>query len=262
MAQFIDVYQPTLPVQKAKTASDEFTLPILWALSVKNRVCDIAQRHDYYHRWVAHEWREVLSLLKPRNELLPYFLAADQARRCITRMDYTGCDRKIAVRLIGSMLLKVGAKGNDQRLKGIIELIEKDRRAVATGLWEPLRATIATVEMACDEVVANHTMGHILTPAEFVVAHRKARSKVKTAEHSLDELTGFIRKCDAVLLEFAPLQWCQPYLQPQYQTTMERMLELHSVYADDEDFSNLVARVRQYPPLPNRGSDLIELPKS
>jgi hypothetical protein len=119
------------------------------------------------------------------------------------------------------------------------------------------------VEMACDAVIANHTMGHILTPAEFAVAHRKARSVVKTAEHSLRELVSFIRKCDAVLLEFAPMQWCQPYLEPQYQETEQRMLELHSFYREGDAFLDIVESAKRYPPSlsPNRRSDLIALPK-
>ena len=111
----------------------------------------------------------------------------------------------------------MGAKNNDGRLEGIVELIGNDRRAITTGLWEPLHATMATLAMTCEAVIANHKMGHLLTPAEFAEAHRKVRSVVRSAERSLNEFTDFIVKCDAVLLQFAPHLWCQPYLLPQYQ---------------------------------------------
>ena len=239
MSQFIDVYQPKLPVQHVKTAEDEIILSVIWALKVKRGIWARAmhQRH-YSANAVQHRWQEAFSAIPARNKLLPYFLAADEARGFIIRNKYfPGCDRKFAIRTISSMLRKVGAKSNDERLEGIIELIENDGLADATGLWEPLHATPATLKLACDEVIANHTMGHLLTPAEFAVAHRKARHAVHAVEYHLVELIDFVRKCDAVLLHFAPVQWSQPYLLPQYQATRERMLEMHTIYSDTRAFS-------------------------
>ena len=100
MAQFIDVYQPW-PMRKAKTVSDEFTLPIEWALLMSRRVWSLMQKHGCSHTSVQHRWQEVPSVLQPRNELLPYFLAADRARLCIAHMGYAGGDRKIVIDLVG-----------------------------------------------------------------------------------------------------------------------------------------------------------------
>jgi hypothetical protein len=159
------------------------------------------------------------------------------------------------------MLLRVGAKGDDERLDGIVELIGNDRRAETTGQWKPLRATVATVAITCAAVIANHKMAHLITPAEFAEAHRKVRYTVMVAKNSLEELTDFIVKCDAVLLEFDQDHWYEPYLQPQYQATGKRMLERHS-YNDDENIVALAEQVRWCCPSLSPEPDLIELPKS
>ena len=82
-----------------------------------------------------------------------------------------------------------------------------------------------------------------------------------TAKNTLEELTDFIVKCDAVLLEFDQDRWYEPYLQPQYQATGKRMLERHS-WNDDPDFVALVEQVRWCCPSLSPGPNLIELPKS
>ena len=48
-----------------------------------------------------------------------------------------------------------------------------------------------------------------------------------------------MRRCDAVLLEFAPDEWRQPYLTATYQPVLPRMLALHDIYGDGtEDFDD------------------------
>jgi hypothetical protein len=191
MASFIDVYQPKPPVLEVRTEIADHTLPIEWALAVKNQIWNCVERDfNSYRVWVQHSPSEARSLLVPRNRLLPYFLAAEQARVRLAQTKYDACDKKLAYYLVGSMFLRVGAKGDDERLDGIVELIGNDRHAEITGQWTPLRATVATVAFTCAAVVANHKMAHLITPAEFAEAHRKVRGTVMAALGSLEEFTA------------------------------------------------------------------------
>jgi hypothetical protein len=170
-----------------------------------------------------------------RNKLLPYFVAANQAHNLIAANNSIGIERKIAVAMVSAMLGALGAKGDKEALGGMIELIEGDAVARATGLWQPLNLTPAILAIACRKLIA--TSKFVPKPTELADACREAGREVARAECFCDELVDSVRRSDALLLEFAPDQWRAPYQLPQYQAIVQRMLELHETWGNgDEQF--------------------------
>jgi hypothetical protein len=131
------------------------------------------------------------------------------------------------------MLGAMGAKGDKDALAGMIELIEGDATARATGLWQPLNATPTSLAIACRKLIA--TSKFVPKPAELAEACREAKKEVNAAHYYCDELTDFIQRNDALLLEFDPEQWREPYVLPEYRSTLQRMLDLHSIYGPKID---------------------------
>jgi hypothetical protein len=89
--------------------------------------------------------------------------------------------------------------------------------------------------LACKKLIATATF--VPKPVELGKACREAGKKMRESETYCYELIEFVRRCDALALEFAPEQWRAPYLTPEYQPLVHRMLELHSCFGNgDDDF--------------------------
>jgi hypothetical protein len=68
--------------------------------------------------------------------------------------------------------------------------------------------------------------------AELAAAVREADKTLRRAHDRCEQLVDFVRRADAVLLEFAWERWRAPYL-ARYRALAPRMLALHEVYGDN-----------------------------
>jgi hypothetical protein len=148
------------------------------------------------------------------------------------------------------MMGACGAKADRVMLAGMLDMIASDDIGVASGLWEPLHATPTVLALACKALIAKSTFAP--KPAELHAACRQALYHLKLAHNAAHGLADLARKCDAVLLQFAPDEWQRPYRKAHYRRVLPRMLELHAIYGDGSDdldddanpFRAALARVR------------------
>jgi hypothetical protein len=173
--------------------------------------------------------------LESRNKLLLHFAAANATSTTLSDALARRLDRKTTVAMISAMLGALGAKGDKELLGGMTELIEGDDLARASKFWKPLEAVPVTLSMACRKLIA--TSKFVPKPVELAEACREAMTELRSAERYCDELIGYVRRCDALLLEFAPEQWRVPYLTPEYAPIVYQMLGEHGIYGNgDPDF--------------------------
>jgi hypothetical protein len=200
--------------------------------------------------------RMALRALDNRNKLLRYFYVADKVRCTVYR--YPGIERATAAVMVSAMFGALGTKADesiiDEMIGGCIEVIEGD--ASAMGMWEPLKVTPATLASACRKLIA--TSKFVPKPVESAEACREAWYRMIISWNYCERLCEFVVECDAVLLEFAPMQWCEPYMLPEYESIGQRMLHLHSNNMDEnEDFCIAVRDALWCYLSLNRGSDRI-----
>jgi hypothetical protein len=179
----------------------------------------------------GHDANMVRHARAERNKWLSRFAAADQAYLVLFHELQGAVGRKLAIAMIGALLRALGGKADrdDDLLDGAVDLLAGDDVAAASGLWEPLRATPATLALGCRMLVA--TSKFVTKPAEIADACRKARSQLKCAMNAADGLRGYVRRCDALLLQFDREEWARPYraMDP---AVLRRMLVLHHLHGD------------------------------
>jgi hypothetical protein len=139
-------------------------------------------------------------------------------------------DRKTAVAMIGAMLGAFGAKADPVVMAGMLDMIESEELGIATGLCQPMHLSAESLAIACRTLIANNKF--IPKPAELHEACREAYRKLAAAFKTAEDLVMFVRRCDALLLEFAHDEWERPYLLSKYRQVLESMLELHSIYGN------------------------------
>jgi hypothetical protein len=89
--------------------------------------------------------------------------------------------------------------------------------------------TLTVLLMACLQLL--DTKKFIPKPAELMKACRQAAEQRSNAYASLRATEYYIRRCDAVLMLFAPEKWTEPYEVDDYRETLECMLEAHEEIA-------------------------------
>jgi hypothetical protein len=248
MPAHIDLYRPPQLPAKGLVAAFRPVAQIVRAISAASEIRELVRRTRFDRIsggsiyvggsfvGFAHTQGMTDPALDSRNKLLRYFNAADQAHNLIAYNNHAGIERNIAAAMISAMLGALGAKGDKEALGGMIELIEGDAVARATGLWQPLNVTPTILAIACRKLIA--TSKYVPKPVELAEACREAGGEVARAERYCEELADHVRRCDAMLLEFAPAQWREPYRLPQYETVVQRMLELHETWGNgDDEFS-------------------------
>src|SRR5262249_34244995 len=117
-----------------------------------------------------------------------------------------------------------------EEIAGMLGMIEGTDDPSLAGFWQPMRLSPAGLALACRSL--NATATFTPKPSELRAACRKAENNLRWAEEAADQLVDFVRRCDAVLLEFDHAEWERPYLTPAYRPVLGRMLELHAVYGD------------------------------
>ena len=130
------------------------------------------------------------------------------------------------------------SKKGDGLLKGMLDMIESDEIARATGgdwrlsndcdaasRWRPLELTPAVLSLACRKLIASQVFE--LKPAELRKACVEARRSMQSAYGAADDFCDRFLESDAILLLHNHEQWERPYLSKYYRPLLKRVLELH-----------------------------------
>jgi hypothetical protein len=157
-------------------------------------------------------------------------------------------DRGTAIDMVTAMLGAVGAKGDRELMLGMLDMLESapvaeaydmgstmfetggrqrfEEQAQAGELWLPVEVSAASLALACRHLIGTFRYGQ-LRPADLHKACRQAGSKLKSALNTCNDLIDFVRRCDAVLLQFDRAEWERPYRALEYHGHLMRLLELH-----------------------------------
>jgi hypothetical protein len=149
-------------------------------------------------------------------------------------------DHKRASAMIDAMLGAMRAKGDQRReaMNGMLDLLDCDAVARATGLWEPFEATPVTLALACQRLIA--TSKYVPQPPELHDALRAARISLTAKKRDCETLIDLVRQADATILTMASREeWIEPYRR---RGTLELMLRLHQCADYDDALRALVAR--------------------
>jgi hypothetical protein len=94
----------------------------------------------------------------------------------------------------------------------------------------PFELSQPGLALACRELIK--TSVYTPRPVELLAACENSENHLRFAIYGLNQLTEFIRKCDAIVLEFAYSEWEKSYLTPELRPIVARMLFLHDIYGD------------------------------
>lgn len=227
MGNSIERYQP--PRAKPLAVFEQPLARITPALNFGTR---LVERRDNYC-WFAHSARMLPFVTEHRRKYIRDFWPADRAYLILGRKVQESLDRKSAAAMIAAMLGGFGAKTDKDVLIAMLDMIEGDEIAIASGLWQPLHLSPAGLALACRQLIA--TAKFVPKPAELHAACREAQNRLHWAHDAADKLVDFVRRCDAVLLQFDHDEWEKPYLTPKDQPVLQRMLDLHDIYGDGSD---------------------------
>jgi hypothetical protein len=229
MSRSIERYEPPpqgLAIYEKPLAS--ITPALHFATQLRERYGDLGSTS------VAHCKEMAPFASKERAKYLAEFARADAAEMVLSRANNLARpDRKMTSVMVGALLRALDAKSDRDALLGMTYMLESDEIAIASGMWEPLRLTETSLALACSKLIAATATRFVPRPAELHAACVEARNNLLWAEQAARDLVDYTRRCDAVMLEFAPDEWERPYLlKPELQTTRQRMLELHDIYGD------------------------------
>jgi hypothetical protein len=170
---------------------------------------------------------------KGREKLLAKFGLAVSASEVLANVLYANLDRKVATVMVSALLGAFAAKADMDVLTGMLDMLEGNEIADASGLWRSVQTSPAVLALACRKLIASNTF----TPkaAELREACREAYCSLLWAFEAAHELVDFTRRCDVLLLEFDHKEWERPYLTPQYRPILAKMLELHRSEGDGSD---------------------------
>jgi hypothetical protein len=204
----IEPFKPT----KALALFNRPLAPITSAMLIGNQLRE--QYAGVTEVSLQHRESFVPTAIEVRNERLGKFLEADLAATCLSRARHQELEESVASKMVTALYRHLGMKAGDESmgmLEGSLAMFASDEIGRASGSWEPLNVSPATLALACLKLM--NTQKFPTKPAE--------------------ELVEYVRKADAVLLAFSYTEWERPYLSPQYRPVLTRMLELHNVHGDD-----------------------------
>jgi hypothetical protein len=234
-----------------RTTGPVYQSPLAHITPVLSFTRRLRARHREFDFGFAHDKYMVRHVCGYREKLLPLFGKADAAYLILSQAHGQRLDRNMASAMVGAMLSAFGAKADADVLAGMLDMLEggdeiagmlgmygsEDEGAESEGiladLWQPLELSAAGLALACRSLIASAKFTP--KPAELRAACRKAENHLRSAADVADALVDFVRRCDAVLLEFDHAEWERPYLTPEYRPILERMLELHAIYGDDSE---------------------------
>ena len=144
---------------------------------------------------------------------------------------YQQPNREMIKAMVGALLGAFGVKADKDLLGGMVDMLEGDEIAIASGLWKPLHVSPVGLALACRKLIAT-SPPYPPKPPELYEACREAENSLGLAQQAADKVVDFVRRCDAVLLEFAHDEWERPYQTPEFRPLLPRMLDLHATWGD------------------------------
>jgi hypothetical protein len=215
---------------RALAVHDEPVSALTSALSLGTKFK--GQHHPFY--WSFQHGKGMADFAQEqRAKYLPQFASADAGRLALRDARRESLDRATAVEIVGAILAAFGAKADKDLLAAMIDVLEGNEIARASGLWQPVDLSPAVLALARCKLIA--TKEFPPRPAELHAACLEASKALREADAVCDEMANCVQRCDAVLLEFAHDEWRRPYLMPQYRPLLPRMLELHDICGDGSD---------------------------
>jgi hypothetical protein len=200
----------------------------------------LVDRTQEFDSLFAHSAGMASHLRERRDRLLPLFMRAEAASSILLDAYSEKLDRKTASAMVGALLAGFGAKPDPDVLAAMLDALEGgEELAGMTGmiegadqqLWRPTRVSPASLALACKGLVATATFPP--RAAELLAACRKTDMRLMWAQEACEKLVDYVRRCDAVLLEFDLAGWARPYAENR--PVLERMLRLHDIYGDGSD---------------------------
>jgi hypothetical protein len=188
---------------------------------------------EFSNIFFGHERGMVPYAREHRTKWLAQFGPAVAASSIITDALNVKLERKVATMMISTMLGAFGAKVETDVLIAMLDMLESNDVADASGLWTPVDTAPAVLSLACRKLIASNTFKP--KPAELREACREASNSLWSGLDASNKLVDFVRRCDVLLLEFDHDEWERPYLTPQYRLILPKMLELHESEGDGSD---------------------------
>jgi hypothetical protein len=186
---------------------------------------------DFSPVHMSHSKSMARFAVEERAKWLPFFAAADQACLAFWQLEREPLTRELAADMITALLGACGAKDDLEIMLGMLRLLQTGGLDDADENFVPLRASPIVLSRACQKLITKSRFP--LKPADLYDACREANRRLWGAETTCQQAVEFIRRCDAILLEFADhAEWEKPYLTPQHRPILKRMLELHSIEGD------------------------------
>ncbi len=187
--------------------------------------------HEISHRWLGHDRSMVAQAKEAHSKYLAKFGAAERARRVLSvAIRWDPPQRKTAGAMVGALLGGFGAKADRNVLAAMLDMLSSDQIGIGSGLWQPMYLSSASLALACRKLMV--TSKFTPKPAELHDACVEAHRKLHGAHSVLEEFTDYVRRCDAVLLEFDHAEWQRPYRTSEHQPILEEMLRLHAICGD------------------------------
>ena len=226
----ISVYQAPLKQERAISVYQAPLTAITPALRFGTQLRNSGDQGWFGNTFFEHSKGMVSYATKGREKLLARFGPAVSASEVLAGALEVNLDRKVATAMVGTLLGAFAAKADMDLLAGMIDVLEGNEIADASGLWRSVQTSPAVLALACRKLIASNKF----TPkaAELREACHEAYCSLLWAYEAAKELIDFTRRCDVLLLEFDHKEWERPYLTPQYRPILAKMLELHRSEGD------------------------------
>jgi hypothetical protein len=209
--------------------------PLAQMMPVLRFGMQLRERRHEFDCWFPHKREMARYADEQRDKLLPLLGKADIAAEILFGAMKQRPDRRTSTAMVGAMLSAFAAKPDPDVLTGMLDMLEGGEEIAGMlgmlgGTAAEPPVTTAGLALACRGLIASATFTP--KPTELRAACHKAECHLKWARETTDKLVDFVRRCDALLLEFDHEQWERPYLTPELRPVLERMLELHMIYGD------------------------------
>ena len=139
--------------------------------------------HFRSQRWQVPEVAEQRS-----RHLGEFLVRADQAEQLLSKVLAEPLKTKTAAAMVGALLTAFGMRANRFVIAGMVDLLEGDDVAVASELWRPVRASPASLALACRKLMATSTFPP--RPAELLAACREANYTLTIAMRAAQDLVA------------------------------------------------------------------------
>jgi hypothetical protein len=177
-----------------------------------------------------HDPRYLNTAREGRDEFLPFFAQAEADVDILRKALRQRPDRKIKIAMVATLLGALGAKDDKAMIFGMADALEDCEIKNRLDRNRPFELSQPGLALACRELIK--TSVYTPRPVELLAACENSENHLRFAIYGLNQLTEFIRKCDAIVLEFAYSEWEKSYLTPELRPIVARMLFLHDIYGD------------------------------